>query len=125
MYEASIHSALFLAGHSFDDGQPFHAECYYVVIENERGRRFAHAKRFNGTHPQFCNETGEGPYFPDLRDIAMAQAESLEKRVNAALKDGRPLDGAQWREIDPAYASKEYESQGTEFQRWLEDKESA
>jgi hypothetical protein len=124
MYEAIVASDLYNAGNQ-DDGQPFIAEVYYVVVENERGRRFAHKARFKGTAPRFCNETGEGPFFPDLRGEAFDKAAALGNRIAAALRAGRKLDASHWSEIDPAYASKEYEAQGTEFQRWLEDKESA
>ena len=120
MYEAIVASDLYHAGNQ-DDGRPFIAEVYYVVVENGRGRRFAHKARFKGTAPRFCDETGEGPFFPDLRGEAFDKAAALGNRVAAALRAGRKLDPFQWTEIDPAYASEEYQSQGTEGKRKFEE----
>jgi hypothetical protein len=125
MYEASVTSDLYHAGTRFDDGQPFVAEVYYVQIENERGRRFRHVAAFKGTNPEYCDETGEGPYFPDLREESLAKAEALAARVNAALAAGGKLSKYCWVETDPAYCSAEYQSQGTEYQRWMAEKEAA
>jgi hypothetical protein len=119
-YTAYAASDLYNAGYSCD-GHPFIAECFYVVIENEAGRRFRHAVVFNGTERLVCEETGD-PCFPDLREEASAKAERLAARVNAALASGVALDGSRWYEVDPAYGSDEYQSQGIEAQRAFADR---
>ena len=122
-YTAYAASDLFNAGFSCD-GHPFIAEQYYVVIENEAGRRFRHIAIFNGTERLVCEETGD-PCFPDLREEASAKAERLAARVNAALEAGVALDSACWEEVDPAYGSDEYVDQGTEAQRLFAEKAAA
>jgi hypothetical protein len=121
-YTAYAASDLYNAGYSCD-GHPFIAECFYVVIENEAGRRFRHEVAFNGTERLVCEETGD-PCFPDLREEASAKAERLAFRVNAALAAGVALDGARWYEVDPAYGSDEYQSQGIEAQRAFADRQA-
>ena len=114
-YTAHVITDLYHAGYSWD-GQSFHAEQYYVVIENDRGRRFSHTATFKGTQRFVCDETGE-PCFPDRREEARTEAERLCARVNAALEAGTDLDPDYWVETDPAYGSEEYIAQGTEAQR--------
>ena len=122
-YTAYPWSDLFHAGYSCD-GQPFIAEQYYVVIENEAGRRFRHQATFNGTQEVVCPESGDS-YFPDMRDQAQAKVNKLAIRVNASLKAGKTLSPSLWYEIDPAYGSNEYVDQGTEAQRVFEEKAAA
>jgi len=107
MYTAFVQSDLFHAGFSCD-GQPFIAESFYVIIENEDGRRFQHEARFRSTKRVVDEETGD-PCFLDLREEASAEAERLAARVNAALAVGRGLNGRYWREDSPAYGSLEYQ----------------
>jgi hypothetical protein len=121
-YTAYAASDLYNAGYSCD-GHPFIAERFYVVIENEAGRRFRHEASFNGTERLVCEETGD-PRFPDLREEASDKAERLALRVNAALAAGVALDGARWYEVDPAYGSDEYQSQGIEAQRAFADRQA-
>jgi hypothetical protein len=114
-YFASVASDLYQAGLT-EDGRPFIAENYYVVIENAAGRRFAHNVVFNGAvvhfdDEEFCH------YFEDVRQESKAKAEALCDRVSAALASGRALNLDLWVEVDPAYGSDEYISQGTEAQR--------
>jgi hypothetical protein len=122
-YTAYAASDLYDAGRSCD-GHPFIAECFYVVIENEAGRRFRHEASFRGTERVVCDETGD-PVFADLREEASAKAERLAARVNAALAAGVALDSDRWCEVDPAYGSAEYQSQGIEAQRAFADKVAA
>lgn len=119
-YTAYATSDLYNAGYSCD-GHPFIAEQFYVLIENEAGRRFRHEAIFNGTDRSICEETGD-VCFSDLREEASAKAERLAARVNAALVAGITLDRNRWNEVDPAYGSDEYQSQGTEAQRALADR---
>jgi hypothetical protein len=122
-YTAYAASDMYNAGYSCD-GRPFIAEQYYVIIENEAGRRFRHTAIFNGTQEVVCPESGES-YFPDLRQEASAKAERLVARVNAALQSGQFLAPTFWEEIDPAYGSDEYVYQGTEAKRLFAEKAAA
>lgn len=122
-YTASVASDLFNAGFSCD-GHPFIAEQYYVVIENEAGRRFRHQVTFNGTEQVICEESGDA-YFPDMRQEASAKANRLAARVNAALQSGKFLSPTFWYEIDPVYGSDEYVYQGTEAKRLFAEKAAA
>lgn len=119
-YTAYATSDLYNAGFSCD-GHPFIAECFYVTIENAAGRRFRHQVTFKGAESLVCEDTGE-PYFANLREEASAKAERLAGRVNAALSAGRALDSGLWYEVDPAYGSDEYQSQGIELQRAFADR---
>jgi len=114
-YNAYVASDLYQAGISCD-GHPFIAEKYYVLIENAAGRRFRHNKSFAGVEVIQCEETGETG-FQDLRNKVMATVEDLAAKVNATLAAGKPLTAACWSEVDPAYGSDAYVSQGTEAQR--------
>jgi hypothetical protein len=122
-YTAYTASELFNAGYSCD-GHPFIAEQSYVMIENEAGRRFRHTAIFNGTQEVVCEESGDS-YFPDLRQEATAKAERLAARVNAAFAAGKDVDWTYWGEVDPAYGSDEYVSQGTEAKRVFDEKAAA
>ncbi len=122
-YTAYVASDLFNAGYSCD-GHPFIADQYYVLIENAAGRRFRHVATFNGTEQVICEETGDA-CFPDLREEASAKAERLAARVNAAFAAGKDVDWTYWGEIDPAYGSDEFISQGTEAQRVFAEKAAA
>jgi hypothetical protein len=119
-YAAYAASDLYNAGYACD-GRPFIVECFYVLIENKAGRRFRHEATFRGTEKVVCEETGEVS-FPDLREEASAKAERLAARVNSALAAGLALNAARWYEVDPAYASNEYQSQGIEAQRAFADR---
>jgi hypothetical protein len=122
-YTAYTTSDLYNAGYSCD-GHPFIAEQFYVVIENEAGRRFRHQAIFKGTEQVICEETGES-CFSDLRHEASAKADRLAARVNAALKSGQFLSSNYWEEVDPAYGSDEYVYQGTEVKRLFAEKAAA
>jgi len=50
------------------------------------------------------------------------KAHKLAVRVNEALKAGESLSPTFWNEIDPAYGSDEYQSQGIEAQRAFADR---
>lgn len=114
-YAAFVTSDQYNAGLACD-GRPYVAEYYYVMIENEAGRRFSHTRTFYGTEQGLCPETGE-VFYPDLREQAIKQAERLAARVNAAFQAGRGVDWTYWCEVDPAYGSDEYVNQGTEAKR--------
>lgn len=121
-YTAYVASDLYQAGFSCD-GHPFIADCFYVLIENTAGRRYRHAVTFRGTEALVCEETGD-VCFPDLRQEASAKADRLAARVNAALQSGQFLSPTFWSEVDPAYGSDSYQSQGIEAQRAFADRNS-
>jgi hypothetical protein len=122
-FTAYAASDLYQAGFSCD-GHPYIAEKYYVLIEDAAGRRFRHEKSFFGVEVIECEETGEVG-FADIRQEAKAIAEDLAAKVNAALAAGKPLTAACWFEVDPAYASDEYQFQGIEAIRAFEDRQAA
>ena len=122
-YTAYITSDLFDAGRT-EDGTPFIAEIFYVVMENAAGRRFRHDATFSGVEV-LVNEYEGGTYFADRREEATAKAERLAARVNAAIKAGCGVDLALWDEVDPAYGSDEYIGQGTEAKRAYADRFAA
>ena len=122
-FTAYAASDLFNAGYSCD-GHAYIAEQFYVIIENAAGRRFRHTATFNGTEQLVCEDTGDS-CFPDYCATAEAKAERLASRVNAAFAAGKNVDWTYWGEIDPAYGSDEYISQGTEAQRCFAEKAAA
>ncbi|CAB5219198.1 hypothetical protein UFOVP229_39 [uncultured Caudovirales phage] len=122
-YTAYVASDLYTAGRSCD-GHPYVAEQYYVLIENEAGRRFRHTATFNGAEVVVCDDTGYMG-FTDQRNEARAKAERLAARVNVALASGKGIDWTYWGEVDPAYGSDEYVDQGVEAQRAFADRATA
>lgn len=106
-YTAEIFSDLYKAGYRCD-GQPLIGEQFYVVIENENGRRFAHDRVFNGYGAGYMDDEVGEMHYPYQHEEARAQAQALCDRVNAALEAGQRLDQAHWTEVQPAYGSKEY-----------------
>ena len=122
-YKAYAVSDLYQAGIACD-GHPFIAEKYYVLIENEDGRRFRHEKSFAGVEVIECEETGETG-FADIRETAKAIVEDLAAKVNVALASGKALTASCWFEVDPAYGSDSYIDQGTELKRLFAEKLAA
>lgn len=122
-YNAYVASDLYQAGYSCD-GHPFIAEKYFVLIENAAGRRFRHNKSFGGVEVYQCEETGETG-FKDVRDEVKKIVDDLAAKVNATLAAGKPLTASCWFEVDPAYGSDAYQSQGTEAKRYFEELQAA
>lgn len=112
-----VDSEVYLAGHD-EDGRDFTAERYFVQATFECGKRFVHYAYFNGTKPERDEEDGFS-YFPDLREEARASATRIRDRVAAA----GVIDTLHWDEVTPAYGSVEYQSQGIEFLRIIQEKE--
>lgn len=89
---------------AFDnDGSPYHAECYYVVIERPDGKRLAHSTTFFGCKSYFDGED-DLIFFTDIREEARKGVERLEARVKAV----GSIDTAYWNEVSPAYGSEYY-----------------
>jgi len=122
-YNAYVASDLYQAGISCD-GHPHIAEKYYVLIENAAGRRFRHKKSFGDVEVIQCEETGETG-FVSVRNEVRAIVEDLAAKVNATLAAGKPLTADCWFEVDPAYGSDAYVSQGTEAQRCFAEQQAA
>ena len=117
-------SDLYKAGYSCD-GHAYFADQFYVLIENEAGRRFRHQVIFNGAEV-ICNEDTDGEVvFMDVRPAALAKAEALAARVNAAIQAGVALDSSRWDEVDAGYGSDAYISQGIEASRAFQDRQAA
>ena len=121
-FTAYAASDLYQAGVSCD-GHPFIAERFYVFLTNDYGTRLRHVVGFNGTERLVCEDTGEF-CFSDLREEARAKADRLAARVNAAFQAGRAMDSSCWCEVDPAYGSDAYVSQGTEAQRFFAEQQA-
>ena len=109
-FDTSVASDLYQAGYG-DDGHPYIAEVYYVVVQYQDGRTFRHQAVFPGAVLRVDHEDGE--YFEDVRESALAKAERLAERVRS--KGAVYLQ--YWDEADPAYGSEAYVSQGTEAKR--------
>ena len=105
-YTAYSASDLYQAGYSCD-GHPYIAEKYYVLIENEAGRRVRHEKSFAGVEVVECEETGE-TNFVDIREDAKTIVANLVAKVNEALASGKSLTSTCWFEVDPVYGSDSY-----------------
>ena len=110
-YDISVASDLYNAGNG-DDGYPFIAELYYVVLQYEDGRTFRHNAVFLGDELGVDEEDGM-TYHCDVRVEAEAKAERLAERVRQAGK----VDFQHWEEVDPAYGSEAYVAQNTEAKR--------
>jgi hypothetical protein len=121
MIDATVISQLYDAGLT-DEGYPFHAEMFVVRLENSRGRRFHHVHGFYGAE-RSMNADGE-VNFGDRRVNAELAAQKLCDKVNKALEEGHKLDKTLWVEVDPAYGSDEYSSQGTEEKNCFLEKQA-
>jgi hypothetical protein len=102
------------------DGHPYIASKFYVMVENEAGRRFRHTASFPSVQVQEWE--GEN-IFVNIGEESKDIADSLAKKVNAALQASKQLDQNYWFEIDPAYGSDEYIAQDTESQRLFAEKQ--
>jgi len=121
MFKADIGSDLFEAGVT-EEGFPIIGPLYYVIIENAKGRRFRHFMNFKGIRVD-ADEYGM-VYASNVHNEAIVKVLDLAKKVNEALVMGLKLDEERWTEIDPAYGSAEYISQGIEEQHWMMENES-
>lgn len=96
-----------------EDGESFTGEVYFIVAELADGSRYSHFATFPGATAEFDDEYGI-PFFPDRREEAMAEAESLLARIENELGRSIKINGANclnpeyWTEIAPAYGSSAY-----------------
>ncbi len=99
---ATVANELYEAGIT-EDGFPYTAESYHVVITDLRGRRLAHNHIFVGCE---TGSTDEGlPYFSDVREEAKKQVDTLVAQIVDAGKVNLDF----WTEIEPAYGSEQYQ----------------
>lgn len=89
-------------------------EVWYVTVELDSGRRWAHDGRYVSARHH--------------NTAAVAQAERLVARIQAAVKAGTwagPVGNPHWVEIEPAYGSIDYaaEAEKWEAQKALDDDE--
>lgn len=119
-FQVSVCSDLYLAGHR-DDGVPFHAEYFYVQVEAEDGRRWAHLLAHKGCRVEVSEEEG-WPVFIDIRAEVRPVVEALAAKVNARLAAGGKLNPAYWAERSPAYGSEAYLSSGAELETIMWEK---
>lgn len=118
-FEVDVASDLYNAGYT-EDGVPFIAETYYVTVTNLKGRRWASKNSWKSaeTYSDEYGDTG----FTNVREEALNSAEDLAKYVTELLAKGKKLNKNRWYEIQPAYGSEEYVSQGIEELRCYEEK---
>lgn len=122
-FQAGVVSDLFDAGRT-NDGERFAAEVYYVVVENNAGRRWASYDRFYGARRVVDDEEG-WVGFEDLREEASAAAEALAAATKKVLAAGGKLSYEDFHQIDPAYGSRAYIADGIEEIRAYEDRQAA
>ena len=94
-----IREDLYVAGRD-DDGQEYTASQYYVVAEDDQGRRWAHRDVHAGCRV-LVDEEGDR-HFSDVRAEALAGA---RKRLNSFRRHGTALDTRDWDSIPAAYGS--------------------
>jgi len=119
-FEASVVSDLYLAGRQ-EDGVPFHAELFYVQVEAEDGRRWAHSLVMKGCRVEIDEEDGYSAFI-DIRDEVRPVLERLAAKVNAHLAKGGKLDKRHWDERSPAYGSEAYINSGAELETIMWEK---
>jgi len=122
-FQVGVVSDLFDAGRT-NDGERFAAEVYYVVVENNAGRRWASYDRFYGARRVVDDEDG-WVGFEDLREEASAAAETLAAATKKVLAAGGKLSYECFHQIDPAYGSRAYIADGIEAIRAYEDRQAA
>jgi hypothetical protein len=115
----------FVLGRHFEDQEERIEEDYYLVVEDERGYRWAHRHHFRMEHS--CSMSGCYDDREDISDFvckafaaqpykssedAQAAALKLQERIKKAQADGSwkgPWGNDQWEETRPAYGSEAYE----------------
>jgi len=103
--EVDICSDLYRAGRT-EDGEEYTAEVYRVTVGFANGEVYAHRISFPGCEVE-ADEEGIS-HFADVRVSAMAKAERLKSRIEAAVAAGRALDMANWAFYRTIYGSSAY-----------------
>jgi len=98
----SVETELYEAG-TTEDGTPFIAELYLVVVQNLDGSRWVHRHHFLGAEEE-VSEDGFS-FFGDIREEALAKANALARRVGIAGE----INLDHWVEFYPLYGSPAYE----------------
>jgi len=107
-------------GEHRDDGHPVIKEVFYVWLTLRNGQRFSHERSFSPL-VEVCPDYGYAVVTGTKE--AKAKAAALATRIQAAIDGGAipDLDG-RWHEIEPAYGSDAYQSQGIEAMRCEQEK---
>lgn len=100
-----IKADLYKAGVT-EDGEDYIAEFYVIVAQRPGGSREEYNRSFPGCIKSY-SEDGEGPFFEDVREQALAKAERVLRGI---LENGRASAGGVWHEVDPEYGSPAYQS---------------
>lgn len=108
----SIGSDAYEAGRT-EDGHPYTAELFYVMVEDGDGNRWRHAVNFYGCNISYDSEGL--PHFEDVRANANIRATTL---LNKIIVDGGKLDMAHWNIIRPVYGSSAYQQYGS-YDDWI------
>lgn len=111
MLTVDIHTDLYNAGMT-EDGLEYHAECYYVIVKNDYGRRWRHEVTFFGASRVVSDDC---VFFPDLRHSAIHKASVLLSLIRVHLEAGGKLNENHWSEMPAVYGSEAY-YEGGEFE---------
>lgn len=101
-FRCVVASDLYEAGLT-EDGRPFIAEQFFLIVENKKGQRFRHIHNFKGAE---LVSTPEWDGYEDVRERAEANANALASKVQEWLNEGNVLDGVYWYEMFPVYGSE-------------------
>ena len=96
-----VHADLYEAGRT-EDGTPYTADVYYIVVESKDGKRLAHTKRWWTADKETSPDGFD--FFGDLRKEMKAAAEAVVERI----KEVGSINFDHWEEIQPAYGSDYY-----------------
>lgn len=104
-------------GHDTEDGVPLYAETFYVLTEDDTGRRWAHEAQFLNATVHVADEGWR--FLTYDKGAAEAKAQALADYFN---REGvTALNEAEWNETDPAYGSDAW--QGLAATGYFRDRE--
>lgn len=101
-WEIGIISDLYNAGMT-EDGEPHHAEIFYVAASRKDGKVLIHEKSYKGAEAEFNDEVG-CLFFGDVREEVLKEANNLVSRI----KSFGIIDTTYWIETEPSYGSEYY-----------------
>lgn len=105
-------------GRRFDDGQPVIGDRYFVVYENDQGYRWRHHFWFDGLCQVTDDDSGEGPFFQNQHDEALARAQRLVDRI---IRSGE-INLEYWQLDRPAYGSQAWVESGQDLAEILTER---
>src|SRR4030067_605758 len=101
-----IKADLYKAGVT-EDGEDYIAEFYVIVAQRPGGSREEYNRSFPGCIKSY-SEDGEGPFFEDVREQALAKAERVLRGI---LENGRASAGGGWEEGGSVYGGPRFLSE--------------